>query len=204
MHLDYNTNENNEYQIRSIYFDDYQKTAVKQKELGLKDRYKYRIRFYNSDTQVIKLEKKVKNSNVGYKNVIPLTYEEANKLLNSDFEFLSLKNNPIANELLLLRRNKLIQPIIIIDYFREPYVLPFNDIRITFDKKISYSTDLDEAFNSNLILNRTIENVVMEVKYNGFLPKYLKNLISVDNINKMSISKFLLCYLHSIGEEILI
>ena len=38
------------YSIRSLYFDDYNDTCLKQVINGISERYKYRIRFYNNNT----------------------------------------------------------------------------------------------------------------------------------------------------------
>ena len=51
-------NENGDYHIRSLYFDDSKNTALFEKQSGILQRKKYRIRIYNLSDSVIKLEKK--------------------------------------------------------------------------------------------------------------------------------------------------
>ncbi|MBY7006025.1 VTC domain-containing protein, partial [Clostridium botulinum] len=54
MHIDKNANKNNEYKIRSLYFDnDYDKVLM-EKVIGLSKRDKFRIRFYNDNYEFIR------------------------------------------------------------------------------------------------------------------------------------------------------
>ena len=48
------------YLIRSLYFDDASDTALREKLDGINIREKYRIRYYNGNTDVIHLERKSK------------------------------------------------------------------------------------------------------------------------------------------------
>ena len=47
------------YRIRSLYFDDPVDTALREKLDGVNMREKFRIRYYNNDTSLIHLEKKI-------------------------------------------------------------------------------------------------------------------------------------------------
>ena len=49
------------YRIRSVYFDNSEDRALREKEDGIGKREKFRIRYYNGDTSVIHLEKKSLN-----------------------------------------------------------------------------------------------------------------------------------------------
>lgn len=46
------------YAVRSLYFDDIYDTCMKEKEEGAGYRIKYRLRIYNADMDLIRLEKK--------------------------------------------------------------------------------------------------------------------------------------------------
>ena len=61
LHRDRHTGPDGRYKIRSIYFDDYWNTAYEEKLMGISDRKKYRIRFYNDQDDVIHLECKRKS-----------------------------------------------------------------------------------------------------------------------------------------------
>ena len=57
---DPNGDENNEYHIRSLYFDTVFNDALYDKLDGVQNRDKYRIRIYNLSDRVIKMECKTK------------------------------------------------------------------------------------------------------------------------------------------------
>ena len=58
------------YQIRSLYFDNEEDKALREKIDGVNMREKFRIRLYNCDTTVIHLEKKSKRNGLGTKLLV--------------------------------------------------------------------------------------------------------------------------------------
>lgn len=54
-----------EYLIRSLYFDNADDKALREKLDGVNRREKFRIRYYNYDTSFIRLEKKTKVGSLG-------------------------------------------------------------------------------------------------------------------------------------------
>ena len=64
MKSDPHVSENGTYQIRSIYFDNSDDKALREKIDGIGKREKFRIRYYNDDFSFIVLEKKMKNGNL--------------------------------------------------------------------------------------------------------------------------------------------
>ncbi len=65
------------YHIRSLYFDNPDDKALREKLDGVNLREKFRIRLYNRDASVIHLEKKGKRSGLGTKFSADLSAEEA-------------------------------------------------------------------------------------------------------------------------------
>lgn len=199
--VDNNCSDDKEYLVRSVYFDDYLKKSVQDNLQGLKERYKYRVRLYNLNTDIIKLEKKVKDNEQGYKRSVIISKAEYLEIINGNYDLISERKEPLIEELIFNMKVRLLRPLITIEYRREPYILPFNNIRVTFDKNITYSRAI---FYSEKPLANTpvLDEIVMEIKYNHFLPMYLRKLFSVDSIQKKSISKYIICYKHSLGEEV--
>ena len=70
------------YMIRSLYFDDYFNTAYEEKDAGVLERKKYRIRIYNCSDSSIKLERKKKFGSYIYKEAAPLARDEVYKILD--------------------------------------------------------------------------------------------------------------------------
>ena len=71
---------NGQYMIRSLYFDDYWKSAYDEKMAGTLSRKKYRIRIYDYSDRVIKLECKHKQGQYIYKESANLTREETDRI----------------------------------------------------------------------------------------------------------------------------
>jgi hypothetical protein len=72
------------YFIRSLYFDNPDDRALREKLDGVNRREKFRIRYYNGDTSLIHLEKKSKVNGLGTKSSAPLTAEEAQRIVEGD------------------------------------------------------------------------------------------------------------------------
>ena len=88
MRLDPNVDETGHYWIRSIYFDNADDKALKEKVDGVAKREKFRIRYYNDDLSQITLEKKMKVNNLCLKEGAGLTEEECRKILEGDIEWM--------------------------------------------------------------------------------------------------------------------
>ena len=69
-----------------------------------------------------------------------------------------------------------------------------NKIRITFDHNIvateSNFNIFDPNLNQNFMMNTFF--VILEVKYNGFLLSYIKDLLNDCNKSELSVSKYCL------------
>ena len=61
------------YRVRSLYFDNLQDKALREKLDSVSQREKFRIRFYNEDTSYIRLEKKTKDHGLGVKRSAALS-----------------------------------------------------------------------------------------------------------------------------------
>ena len=72
---------NGRYEIRSLYFDNLDDKALREKLDGVNIREKYRIRLYNNDPSTIHLERKFKHGGLCYKNTAELTPEQAQEEL---------------------------------------------------------------------------------------------------------------------------
>ena len=145
MQLDPNGNENNEYHIRSLYFDTLDDDALVDKVAGVGNRKKYRIRIYNFSDRVIKLECKSKYGELISKQSVSIPRELAEQLIACDPEGLQRMRHPLFHDVFREMRTHLLHPVVIVDYIREAYIHPAQEVRITFDKHLRtglYSTDL--------------------------------------------------------------
>ena len=90
--------------------------------------------------------------------------------------------------------NELYIPSIIVDYDREAYTCPINSIRITFDKNLRASKNIYSLFDKNINTVKVFNEpkIILEVKYNHMLPKWIREILSIYNAERSSISKYCL------------
>ena len=188
------TQSGNGYWIRSLYFDTPDDKEYIEKIIGIEKRKKIRLRLYDVSDKKIKLEIKSKYNEYMQKETAVLTREEAGKLIDGDKSFLIDSGNTILSKVYYYMSELYYMPVIVVDYYRDAFICDFNNIRITFDRDITAcSTDLDifkKELHSFPVFDNTI--IVMEVKYNLFLPAWLKMVLSSIETMSTAISKY--CY----------
>lgn len=183
-----------QYTIRSLYFDDGNHSAYEDKLSGISDRVKYRIRYYNYDTRMIRLEKKEKHGGLTRKTGKSITCADALHLQNGNSGACPDSDGGLISELRCMISCGL-RPAILVDYDRTPFVCNAGQTRITVDENIRtrpYCVELDAAEKAMIpVLEEGM--AVLEVKFNDFLPGYLADaLADIPKVN-LAISKYVLC-----------
>lgn len=210
MKKDENSGEKGSYEIRSIYFDDFRNTCFKQNEAGTDPRAKYRIRSYQVSDEKIVLEKKIKQNGMTRKLQQKLTKDQYEILRRSDDKGIVKRASgeelffhdqpPLVKELLSLKQMKGMQPKVIVAYERTPFVEKAGNVRVTFDDNISSASEFD-AFFSDRLMKRPILPVgqtLMEVKFDEFLPGYIKETLELGKLSQTAFSKYYLCRRYSL------
>ena len=195
MQLDPNGNENNEYHIRSLYFDTINDDALDEKIAGVGNRKKYRIRIYNFSDKVIKLECKSKYGDLISKQSVSIPRELAEQLIAGDPDGLQRMRHPLLHDVYREMRTRLLRPAVIVDYVREAYIHQAEEVRITFDKQVRtglYSVDM---FNPQIPTYPVFDDPVeiLEVKFDEFLPSYLQSILSGITAQRSAVSKYTWC-----------
>lgn len=185
---------NEAYMVRSLYFDTIYNDDYWDKLDGLNKRQKIRLRIYDTTENVAKLEIKEKQGNTQLKRSLVVTREEAQALQNSDYSVLLNHEGELAEELYNLMTTKMYAPACIVEYQRKAFASFTNDIRITFDSKISSNEGNFDIFDEKLFTYpvTSLDTVIMEVKYNGFLLSYIKALVNSCDSREESNSKYCL------------
>ncbi len=184
------------YAIRSLYFDDAYDSAVEEKVAGVQYRDKWRIRIYNYSDRVIKLERKHKNGRFIKKDSLSLTRNQCDALLAGEFTFLLYMQNAFAKEAYAALRTEGLTPKVLVDYYRQPFVFPLEDVRITLDSNIRTGYFSRELFNSRAITYPATEMMgqcILEVKYNNYLDPYVAALVQLPASLNTAASKYLFC-----------
>lgn len=195
MQKDENSQEERGYHVRSLYFDDIYDTALVEKNMGILKRKKYRIRIYNFSSSSIKLEEKIKNHDYIKKKSSSISIEEYEKIYDADVDFLLNGQDKVRCDYYIEIKNKFLRPKVIVDYFREAYILPFNQIRVTFDIDLSAAKARKNIFDNKLLGYKVYRKneVILEVKYNNFLPSHIRSILEICASNKIAISKYVIC-----------
>ncbi|MEG0542462.1 MAG: polyphosphate polymerase domain-containing protein [Angelakisella sp.] len=193
--LDSNTKNEDGYLIGSLYFDDMYSSAYNDKISGGRFRKKFRIRAYERSDAVINLECKEKYDSFISKHSAKLSKEEYHSILAGDYDFLKERSEPVCRQLLAYNRIALLRPTTVVEYTREAYVSEIGNVRITFDKELQANLNSIDLFDQRLILTPVLPRgmVVLEVKYDDFLPPYIQKSIFEQEMQKCAISKFVMC-----------
>ena len=195
---DPNGDENNQYHIRSLYFDTAYDSALYDKINGTANRDKYRIRIYNFSDQMIRLECKSKFRDLISKRSVRITRDLAEQLISADPTGLESTASGLVSDTFREMRTNLLHPVVIVDYLREAYLLPAEEVRITFDMQLRSGLNSVDMFNPYLPTVPPFDHdeIILEVKYNQVLPPYIANLLTYalrDGACRSAISKYVYC-----------
>lgn len=194
---DVHTGERGFYNIRSLYFDDYENSCYLDNENGVDHREKYRIRIYNHNAERITLECKEKIRGKTSKRSCPITLLQCRKLMEGIIPADIEPDQQVLHKLAYRMAVRLMRPVVIVDYDRVPYVYRLTDanVRITFDYHITsvsdVSTFLDERVNGRSVMPAGWS--LMEVKFDSFLPDEIYEVLQLDGLHADTFSKYYLC-----------
>ena len=205
------------YLVRSVYFDNLNDKALREKIDGVAKREKFRIRYYNDDLSYIVLEKKMKIGSLCLKCSAPITEEECRKILSGgrssatdgvrssatdggrgsmwsgDLSFMKEHPQELVRELYAKMTYQQLRPRVFVSYTREPFIYPAGNVRVTFDSDIRTSLFRREFLTGEAAgISATDEpqDIYLEVKFDAFLPEVVQDLIQVKGIRQHAFSKY--------------
>ena len=186
-----------EYQIRSLYFDNLSDKALREKIDGVNIREKFRIRYYNGDTSFIVLEKKSKINGLCAKENCIITKEEAQKIVDGNYEWMTKSDRPLCLELYSKMLSQGLRPKTIVDYNRIPFVFAPGNVRVTIDYNIRTGTTRTDFLNPQTItLPAGNSPVILEVKWDEFLPDIIKDAVFIPGRRVCAFSKYEQCRIY--------
>ena len=184
------------YQIRSIYFDNVDDKALREKTDGLAKREKFRIRYYNDDFSFITLEKKMKIDYLCLKYDAEITEQEFRRILNGDLDWMTDSPRELVRELYAKMHWQRLRPRVLVSYVREPYIYGPGNVRITFDSQIRTTMYQQEFLTEkirDISATDTPQDRILEVKYNAFLPQIIQDILQVNTVRQQAFSKYGAC-----------
>lgn len=182
------------YMIRSLYFDTIRDGDFFEKQAGVELRRKVRLRCYDPGHDFAMLELKQKQGSQQLKRSLKVTREDAQRLIQCDYSPLLKYSEPFAAEMYALMQTRVYRPKTIVQYNRKAFIAKENRIRLTFDHNIVSTESSFDLFSESLNMSPVLDpyEVVLEVKFNGFLLSYIRGLINNIDKSELSVSKYVL------------
>jgi hypothetical protein len=197
MKRDPHADANGEYKVRSLYFDTPNDKALREKIDGTDKREKFRIRRYIGNTNYIMLEKKSKAHGLCYKRQAPVAPEEVSALQCGDIAWMPADERALIRELYAKMKGDLLRPKTVVDYIREPFICAAGNVRVTFDRDIRTGIFSTNFLRDDLpTLKAGDEIVLLEVKYDRFIPEYIVNTLQLEARRASAVSKYALCRIY--------
>lgn len=181
------------YRVSSIYFDNYRDKALHEKLDGVAVRQKFRIRWYNDDLTHFSLEKKVKMNSLCLKRGTQIDEEECRRILKNDIAWMADTDDVLLRELYVKEKTQQLRPRIKVSYSREPFVYSPGNVRVTIDSDIR--TSMYHPFvagfqSADINVLREPGHMILEVKYDAYLPEIIVMLLQTGNLRQSAFSKY--------------
>ena len=125
-----------------------------------------------------------------------LTEEEFRKILNGDLAFMKESPQALVKELYAKMQVQGLRPRVLVSYLREPYVYPPGNVRVTFDSQIRtslFAKDFLAETVADISATDTPQDMILEVKYDAFLPEIIQDIIQVNGARQQAFSKYGAC-----------
>ena len=191
MEVDPHANNDGKYVIRSVYFDNFDNKVLTQKKEGHYERDKFRVRLYDYNTDYLTLEKKSKRNNLTYKQKCRISMEEYECIRHGDILWMENDSRALIQELFIQMNLLQLKPVTVVDYEREVFIYRHGNVRVTFDSSIKTSFRNNDVLNPDIAMIETNPNIViLEVKFDEYLPDVIKKLLQLGDRRKGTYSKY--------------
>ena len=182
---------NGRYEIRSLYFDNPDDKALREKLDGVNIRAKYRIRLYNNDPSIIHLERKFKHGGLGYKTSANLTPGQAQSIADGNIAWMARSTDEVILDFYTRIRNEGLKAKVIVDYTREPFVFVPGNVRVTLDYDIRTGLGCTDFLNPHCVTVPVKDSAcILEVKWDNFLPDVIRHAVQLDGRHNAAYSKY--------------
>lgn len=194
MKKDPHSGEKGFYSIRSLYFDDHFDRFLNENIDGVDEREKWRIRIYDRSSDFISLERKSRKSDLIAKDMCAISRDVFDRIAGGTID-ISDENPPLLNIFIINMKTKGLHPVVIVEYERTPFAAREGNTRITFDRNIRSSSELDAFLADRELAARPVlthgQNL-LEVKYDDFLPDHIGHAIETGHMHRETFSKYYL------------
>lgn len=179
------------YTIRSLYFDNLNDRALREKLDGVDHREKWRVRYYDGDISLIHLERKAKAHGLGTKNSCELTVAEAQSIVTGNVDWMSTDPRELVRRLHVAMTCQGMHPKTIVDYRREPYLFGPGNVRVTMDYDIATGLAATNFLDPSCpTVPVPGDPIILEVKWDAFLPSIVRDAVQLAGRRTSSYSKY--------------
>ena len=165
---------------------------------GIRSRKKFRLRTYSdqlNDSPLIFLEQKSRFENHVKKFRIDIKNEDLDYFYNQNkiFNLLDQYKHDLVKSFVYDYYKKKIRPKVLVDYFRTPYISNYDiNFRLTFDQNIVVSKSKNLFNSKNMRINSLPDKSILEIKFYRRIPSWFHKILMGYNLERISISKFVL------------
>ncbi len=181
------------YLVRSLYFDSANQIDFAEKLAGVINRKKVRLRIYDKDASLCKLEIKQKTDDRQQKLSLIISVSDAAEISHGNIKVLKKYFDTSATSLKAygIMAQGLYRPVAQIAYDRLAYKYSMYDTRITLDMNVRSSESNLDIFSPDVRYVPIMrEDAVLEVKYSGKLMGFLSALLAQFHLTQGTFSKY--------------
>ena len=117
-------------------------------------------------------------------------------MLAGDMGWMISHPSGLVQELYCKMKSQQLRPRVLVSYVREPYVYKAGNVRVTFDSDIR-STLFHRGFLEEAVTDIGVAGnpgeMILEVKYDAFLPEVIQSLLQTEGIRQQAYSKYGAC-----------
>lgn len=181
------------YTVRSLYFDTVDNMDFWDKIAGTEQRKKIRLRIYDTDGSLCKLESKQKYGDLQKKDSFIIDRSDAYRLSCGEIGVLRdyFADSTASVDLYAAMSRDCYRPSVQIEYDRIAYQYSLYDTRITLDWNVRASEADRNIFSPDIMFMPLMpEQVILEVKYNEKIMGFITDILESFDLTQESYSKY--------------
>lgn len=179
------------YEIRSLYFDTPEDRALTEKIDGVNRREKYRIRLYDGNADFIRLEVKRKIANLTNKESCVIDKKRVQAILDGDVAWMPLHENALVRALYDRMKYEEFAPKTVVEYTREAFLYEAGNARVTLDYDIRTGVKTQDFLKPDALTVPVWDGrILLEVKWDEFLPDLVRDAVRIDGRGAGAFSKY--------------
>lgn len=188
--------------ISSIYFDNAEWKCFNAQIEKQNPRFKLRLRQYGENENDVRrrfLEIKRKNNSISYKERLNIHLPDSKSATDFLLDYVRTSNmkikvdsiNDVYHKIRNVIQDNRLEPVVQVSYKRIAFENQDRTLRITFDTGLNFQS-FPALFNRSVFTNHEMPDdfFIMEIKYKGKIPVWLKRLLKLNNIQRQRFSKY--------------